>query len=232
VSCRVPVVQTAGEFDHEPTDITVLRGERGDRPRCGRGRQDLRQSEAALSSIVLSRFFLFRLVGVTPYPSVPACWCMASSSVESGAGSSRTAIRRRHPWHINPVLGNVGMLLLRLRRFGDRGRRGVWVVLALRPDVAAGVAAVVVDDGVPTGSIQQAPWFVAFRTTSNRHRGEGTRSYTECNDDVNKLGRNAVFRLAYLGCWSGYRSRVSIDGRRGWRLLDALLGRHRTLLKS
>ena len=27
VSCRVPVVQTAGEFDHEPTDITVLQGD-------------------------------------------------------------------------------------------------------------------------------------------------------------------------------------------------------------
>jgi hypothetical protein len=48
-------------------------------------------------------------------------------------------------------------------------------LLAVRPDVAAGVAAVVVDDSVFAGIIQQTPGFVTFRTASNRHKGERDR---------------------------------------------------------
>ena len=62
-------------------------------------------------------------------------------------------------------------LLLRLRRYGDRYCRGVWVVLDVRPHTPAPVTSVVVDDGVLAGISQQASWFVAFRTAANRHGG-------------------------------------------------------------
>ena len=44
-------------------------------------------------------------------------------------------------------------------------------MLAMRPDVAARVAAVVPDDGVFAGIVQQTPRLVAFRTTTYWHSG-------------------------------------------------------------
>jgi len=56
-------------------------------------------------------------------------------------------------------------------------------------------------------SSNKRPGSLHFGQRRTGIRGGGTRSYTECNDDVNRLCRDAVSSLA---CWSGSRSR-------GWR---------------
>ena len=196
MSCRVPVVQTAGEFDHEPTDITSFRvnstwGGVGMKVVDG-GRFELptsvlrRPKVSDVYCCTLNDFGQARCVIVDRSEQVFPLQARRGHATPIGARMLDSAWRvrasslvpdRQELRFVDGTPGTSGRswetwawLLLRLRRFGDRGRWGVWVVLALRPDVATGVAAVVVDDGVLTGIIQQTPWFVTFRTTSNRHR--------------------------------------------------------------
>ena len=56
----------------------------------------------------------------------------------------------------------------------DRDDWGAGIILTMRPDVAAGFAAVVIVGGVPTGIGQQSPTIKTVRTEAMGHRGAGS----------------------------------------------------------
>ena len=81
----------------------------------------------------------------------------------------------------------------------DRDSWGAGIILTMRPDVAAGFAAVVIVGGVPTGIGQQSATLNTVRTKAMGHRGPG--SYIKSASRRESGGRTLkrYLRLCIIG---------------------------------